>query len=329
MLYKPSQGIFKDNCVFFHEGRYYLFSMYSALDGNHDDRNGYNHVWQAVSDDGVHWRDAGPVISAPFLVWAMGVWQAGNRFYLNHGSFSGAGTQNVLRFWESPDLRNWTYMGEDADLSPDPRWYDPESRFDCMDVISTEENGRTCYHGIASGPGGWLRSDDGVRWEGRPPSRFEFGSLQPAGDYPFEIAGWLPIDGKIYVLGSRPVYAGNRGYCVYTLTGASVNGPFRPDAGAYRLSGHTGQVRPSLGETLPHRKGGPRQQLHVRRLGVPHGGRLAAPAQALLHRRRRPPQARVLAAERSAQGEAPRRRRHPPAGVSGCPGQSPAGLSRR
>ena len=89
MLYRPSQGIFKDNCVFFHEGRYCLFSMYSALDGNHDDRNGYNHVWQAVSDDGVHWRDAGPVISAPFLVWAMGVWQAGDRFYLNHGSFTG------------------------------------------------------------------------------------------------------------------------------------------------------------------------------------------------------------------------------------------------
>ncbi len=241
MLYRPSQGIFKDNCVFFHEGRYYLFSMYSALDGNHDDRNGYNHVWQAVSEDGVRWRDAGPVISAPFLVWAMGVWQAGDRFYLNHGSFTGTGTQNVLRFWESADLRNWTYMGEEADLNPDPRWYDPDSRFDCMDVISTEEGGRRSYHGIASGPGGWLRSDDGVHWEGRPPSRFEFGSLQPAGDYPFEIAGWLPIDGKVYLLGSRPGYAGNRGYCVFTLTGDSVYGPFRPDAGAYRLSGHSGR----------------------------------------------------------------------------------------
>ena len=224
MLYKPSQGIFKDNCVLFHEGRYYLFSMYSSLAGNHDDRNGYNHVWQAVSEDGVHWQDAGPVISAPFLVWSMGVWQAGDRFYLNHGSFTGTGTQNVLRFWESDDLRTWTYIGEEADLTPDPRWYDPDSRFDCMDVISMEENGRTSYHGIASGPGGWLRSDDGVHWEGRPPSRFEFASLQPAGDYPFEIAGWLRIDGKVYVLGSRPAYAGNRGYCVFTMTGDSVSG---------------------------------------------------------------------------------------------------------
>ena len=171
----------------------------------------------------------------------MGVWQAGGRFYLNHGSFTGTDTQNVLRFWESADLWTWTYIGEKADLTPDPRWYDPNSRFDCMDVISAEENGRTSYHGIASGPGGWLRSDDGVHWEGRPPSKFEFGSLQPAGDYPFEIAGWFPIGGKVNLLDSRPSYAGNRGYCLYTLVGDSVNGPFWPDAAAYRLSGHSGR----------------------------------------------------------------------------------------
>ena len=122
MLYKPSQGIFKDNCVFFHDGTYYLFSMYSTIAGSHDDRRDYNHVWLATSADGVHWRDVGPVISAPFIVYAMGVWQVGGKFYLNHGSFTAPGKQNVLRFWGSEDLRNWTYQGEETDLRPDVRW---------------------------------------------------------------------------------------------------------------------------------------------------------------------------------------------------------------
>ena len=33
MLSNPLQGIFKDNCVFFHDGTYYLFSMYSTIAG--------------------------------------------------------------------------------------------------------------------------------------------------------------------------------------------------------------------------------------------------------------------------------------------------------
>ena len=239
MLYKPSQGIFKDNCVFLHEGTYYLFSMYSSIAGSHNDRRDYNHVWLATSADGVHWRDVGPVISAPFIIFAMGVWQVGGKFYLNHGSFTAPERQNVLRFWESDDLRTWTYRGEQTDLTPDARWYDPDSRFDCMDVISVDEHAGTQYYGVASGPGGWLRSADGVHWEGLPPATFEWGDLQPAGEYPFEIAGWLQIDDKLYLLGSRPAYAGNAGYCVFTLIGNSVRGPFRPDAAAYRLSGHS------------------------------------------------------------------------------------------
>ena len=239
MLYKPSAGIFKDNCVFFHDDRYYLFSMYSAISGNHNDRKGYNHVWQAVSHDGVHWEDVGPVITAPFTIFAMGVWQVQGKFYLNHGSFTTPGRQNVLRLWESDDLTRWTYLGAGADLFPDARWYDPNSRLDCMDVIPVQEQGHTTYYGVASGPGGWLHSTDGVHWQGLPAPPFEWGRLRPAGEYPFEIAGWQQLDGTFYLLGSRSAYAGNYGYCVYTLTGDSPRGPFRPDAAAYRLSGNS------------------------------------------------------------------------------------------
>ena len=239
MLYKPSAGIFKDNCVYFHDGKYYLFSMYSELDGNHNDRKGYNHVWQAVSSDGVHWEDVGTVISAPFTIFAMGVWEAQGKFYLNHGSFTTPERQDVLRFWESDDLAHWTYRGAQADLHPDARWYDPHSRLDCMDVITVEEDGHTVYYGVASGPGGWLRSCDGVHWEGLPAPAFDWGRLRPAGEYPFEIAGWQQLDGTFYLLGSRGAYAGNYGYCVFTLIGDSPRGPFRPDAAAYRLSGNS------------------------------------------------------------------------------------------
>ncbi len=250
MLYKPSTGRFKDNVVFWKDDRFYLFSMYTEVPGDTYDSRYYSKVWQAVSEDGVHWNDVGPIITAPFIVYAMNVWQAGDRFYLNHGSFTtlypdspeprgSSDKQNVLRFWESADLRNWNYMGEEFDVYPDSRYYDPDSRLDCMDVISLEEEGRTAFYGIASGPGGWLRSEDGIRWEGLPAPKFEWGRFRPPGEVPFEWSGWQQIGGKFYAFGGHSGYAGNIGYCVFTVVGESVRGPFRPDLLAYRLSGNS------------------------------------------------------------------------------------------
>ena len=246
--------------------------MYSTRADNHDDRNGYNHVWQAVSDDEVHWRE--PARSSPgrSSSWAMGVWQAGGRFYLNHGSFTGTDTQNVLRFWESADLWTWTYIGEKADLTPDPRWYDPNSRFDCMDVISAEENGRTSYHGIASGPGGWLRSDDGVHWEG--PAPFKVRVRKPATCRRLSVRDCRMVpDRRQGQPAGQPAL----------LRGQSRLLPLHPGrrlrersvlAGCGRLPAQRPlrQIRQFPGETLPNRAGAPRQQLHVRRLGLSHGG---------------------------------------------------------
>jgi len=73
MMYAPPTGKMKDATVFWHDGRYRMFSMYAkTYTGN--DLNEYRNVWSAESDDGVHWRDVGPVIEdAPFPIWAMGV----------------------------------------------------------------------------------------------------------------------------------------------------------------------------------------------------------------------------------------------------------------
>ena len=125
MIYRPSVGRFKDGFILWHAGQFYLFSMYTP-----NDEANFRNVWLATSKDGVHWTHVGPVIKeAPFQIWAMSVHRVGDKFIMNHGSFTRPGVQNVIRFWESPDLMQWKFMGYEADLKPDPRWYHPDSRW--------------------------------------------------------------------------------------------------------------------------------------------------------------------------------------------------------
>ena len=239
MLYRPSVGRFKDGFIYWHKGQFYLFSMYTP----NDDANLRN-VWLATSNDGVHWKDVGPVIKdAPFPIWAMSVHQAGGRFIMNHGSFSRPGLQNVIRFWESTDLVHWTFMGNDADLYPDRRWYHPDSRLDCMSVLPVVEENQTRYYGFATGPGGFLRSDDGIHWSGLPQPPIDWGTVPPpptpADEGGLEVGGCHAIQGKYYLVGGWFNYMGGTGYGVYTLIGDSPRGPFRADAAAYRLCGNS------------------------------------------------------------------------------------------
>ena len=115
MVYRPDVGRFKDSFILWHEGQFYLFSMYTP-----DVEANFRNVWLATSRDGVHWKHVGPVIKdAPFNIWAMAVHRVGDRFIMNHGSFSDPGVQNVIRFWESADLVHWTFMGHEADSTAD------------------------------------------------------------------------------------------------------------------------------------------------------------------------------------------------------------------
>jgi len=243
MVYRPSVGRFKDGFVLWNEGQFYLYSMY--MDAPGDDSH-FRNVWLATSPDGVHWQDVGPVIKdAPFNIWAMAVHKVGDRFIMNHGSFSQAGLQNVIRFWESTDLVHWTYMGGETDLFPDARWYDPNSRLDCMSVVPATEDGRARYFGYATGPGGFLESDDGLHWSGIPEPHFDWGTVPPPpmtrDEGVFEVGGCHEIGGRYYLLGGWFNYMGTTGYGVYTLTADSPRGPFRPDEAAYRLCGNSGR----------------------------------------------------------------------------------------
>ena len=69
-LYRTPKGTLKDNHVVWHDGKYYLFAMYSDKMGDIGGSEGqWCNAWSAVSTDGVHWQDVGPVIeNAPFIV---------------------------------------------------------------------------------------------------------------------------------------------------------------------------------------------------------------------------------------------------------------------
>ena len=242
MVYRPSVGRFKDGFVLWHEGQFYLYSMYMHEPG---DDSHFRNVWLATSRDGVHWKDVGSVISdAPFNIWAMAVHQVGDRFIMNHGSFSQPGVQNVIRFWESKDLIHWTFMGHEADLFPDARWYHPDSRLDCMSVVPVEEKGRTKYYGFATGPGGFLESADGLHWTGMPQPQIDWGAVPPPtppDEGGLEVGGCHKIGDKYYLVGGWFNYMGSTGYGVYTLIADTPRGPFRADTAAYRLCGNSGR----------------------------------------------------------------------------------------
>lgn len=228
-LYRTPEGSLKDNCVIWHEGTFHLFAMYRFSEKGGEQEQ-WRNVWSATSTDGVHWKDLGPVIKdAPFGIYAMRVWRAGDRFLMDHGSFTGD-KQDVLRLWESRDLEHWTYLGPDFDIRrPDGQ------RIDHMDVIPVEEDGKTRYYGYAVG--GVLRSEDGAKWT--------WLSELPLADNlsvrVVEEPGGCQRFGNNYYLLVGGFYPGSFEYAVATFIFDSPTGPFKPDYPMFRLNGYSGR----------------------------------------------------------------------------------------
>ena len=100
MIYKPQKGQIKDNTIFYHNGKFYLFSMYHK-----ENSSTFNNVWLAISDDGVNFKDYGCIVEDfPKPIWAMYVYKIDDGFMMNSGSFGDDGAQSVLKFWYSKDL---------------------------------------------------------------------------------------------------------------------------------------------------------------------------------------------------------------------------------
>jgi len=229
MLYRAPEGTLKDNCVIWHEGMYYLFTMY-RFDAKGGEQDQWRNVWLATSLDGVHWKDVGAVIKhAPFGIYAMRVWNVGDRFLMNHGSFTGD-KQDVLRLWSSDDLVHWQYLGPEFDIRrPDGQ------RIDHMDVISEQEAGKTVYYGYAVG--GLLRSDDGLKWKW-------VGELPLTDDLSVRVVqepGGCQRMGDKYYLLVGGFFPGSFEYAVATYVAERPDGPFHPDYPAFRLNGYSGR----------------------------------------------------------------------------------------
>lgn len=229
LLYRTPEGSLKDNCVIWNDGTFHLFAMYRQ-EVKPREQDQWCNVWSATSTDGVHWKDMGPVIQdAPFGIYAMRVWKAGDRFLMDHGSFTGE-KQDVLRLWQSEDLLHWEYLGPEYDVRrPDG------GRIDHMDVIPVEEAGKTVYYGYAVG--GILRSKDGMKWEW-------IGELPLTDNVPVRVVqepgGCQRIGDKFYLLVGG-FFPGSFEYATSTYISEQPTGPFRPDYPAFRLNGYSGR----------------------------------------------------------------------------------------
>lgn len=231
-IYKTPTGTLKDNTVIWHEGTFYLFTMYGQEEMKGNDSL-FNSVWLATSTDGVHWKDVGTVIKdQPFAVWSLSVWKAGNRFIMNHGSHSPG---DILRFWQSKDLLNWENLGEEyAVRTPDGQ------RLDCMNILTIKKERQTQWYGYATG--GLLRSEDGVKWRWK-----ENFSLSHPNWKITEVGGCAELEGKYYVTsGWVQALPGDFNYSTLTYVSDQPDGPFGPDFEALRLNGHSGYISVAL-----------------------------------------------------------------------------------
>ncbi|MBQ8683115.1 MAG: hypothetical protein IJ518_01195 [Clostridia bacterium] len=228
MLYKSGKGRIKDNCMIYHDGTYFMFSMYWKSPEDTE-----RHVWLATSKDGVHFEDYGCVVEDfPTMVWAMKVYETDDGFYMNHGSFTEAGEQKVLKFWHSDDLYHWEYRPDLEIISPDADW--GITRLDCMCVLREPER----YYGYATGQYGFMTSDDGAHWDLQP-YNIDYGPFQPyspcIGGY--EIGDCIRFEGKYYLLCGAHAHAGCKGYGVWTYVADKPEGPFKPMFPNYKLNG--------------------------------------------------------------------------------------------
>ncbi len=234
MFYKPSKGKMKDDCMIYHKGKYYMYSMYAKQADYNAGPAKYNNIWLAISNDGIHFEDYGCVVEdSPFLIWAMKVYKVDDGFFMNSGSFGGEGAQNVLKFWYSKDLINWTYHPE-LDITA-PKVNGQNVRLDCMNVIRADDG---TYYGYATGYFNFLKSVDGAHWEicEGEIDTYPFPKFKEA-DGGFEIADCIYFGDKYYLLCGAFGYMGTYGYSVFVFESEKPFGPFKPSLPNFRING--------------------------------------------------------------------------------------------
>lgn len=227
----PRDYLMWDTWLYYHQGTYCLFYL-----------GGRCTEWDshclAVSSDGVHWKDLGPVLAdkpkgygwvGTGSVWKSPHFEQDGLFITNY-SLCLEGTQNQhMRFAQSTDLVNWRLV-DDVRFHQDARWYMPDQRWDTINILPDFGNGATGalkgYYGFwtatvdatkSDGHFGFGYSEDGLHWRGLEPLKIEH-RTPPEKKPKYEIAGVTKI-GKWYYI----IY--DQGHVVMS---ESIIGPYRP-----------------------------------------------------------------------------------------------------
>lgn len=221
MFYMPRSkdtGLMWDTWLYWHEGTYFLFYLAKSKS---DER--WDNISLATSDNGVHWKEHGVILSRkPDAVW-MGTgstWASPNferdgKFFINFSEWQG--DQQTIFFGESTDLTRWTRLGDELEFKPDAHWYNVgqrgDSRWDCIFTTPRDEGGLwgywtatpSAHYGVGFG-----RSDDGIAWEALEPPKIEpplqghceHGAVARVGETYYHMLG---IEGGMYTyLAERP-----------------------------------------------------------------------------------------------------------------------------
>lgn len=134
-----------------------------------------NSIRVSSKSDGVRWREGWVAAkesdhTAGSRFFKAFIGKVGDRFVMDHGVVQANGQQNILRFYESRDLRKWTYLFSN---SPDPQWYEPSGRWDHMYILPKDEENpfagywgypvATPKHGLVRGLG-MMDTQNGREW---------------------------------------------------------------------------------------------------------------------------------------------------------------------
>ena len=219
-----------DTWLYWRQGTYYLFNLFSPFDGG-----GFCGIAMATSVDGVHWNEHGAILEKADDVTWLGtgsVWKApaigaDSRFILNFSEWRGNG--QTIFFAESNDLLHWRRLDNEYEFRPDPRWYRTDGRWDCIFTIDRPGGGYFGYwtaNPLDFTGFGFGESLDGVTWNALEPPRIDWGDVAPMPE--MESGAVAKIGDRYYtMLGS---YHASEAHSsgMFAFVAESPSGPFRP-----------------------------------------------------------------------------------------------------
>lgn len=240
-----------DPSVTWWAGKWYAHAMYQAPGLK---TNEYRSGWLAVSDDGCHWHDVGPV--APEHPGGDQWWKGFVRqvrgdpanasdsalFVMDHGVYEPGRGNDALRFLTSTDLQHWV---ENSTSHPDPRWYNQRGRWDHMYMGRDPDGGFIGFAvsspivaGFAGTWPGINRSPDGIVWTQHPPLNVSMGgvgttSIEEGGFEKMSVPG---APDRYFLIGGGGGPVGDA-YSMWVFSSTAIDGPYAPVRGGFRLSG--------------------------------------------------------------------------------------------